>query len=316
MLIGDSAFPPQTYPTTYGGKPVVGWCVYIPGGDAYHGWSQAEIDHLKAQAWCRYLLPVFVRSHPQGTAQAAADAAAVAAWIHAQGQPSGTLVMMDYETAIDSVYETTFDRALREATGDLEVLYGSRSTVIRNTAPSGGYDEADWTGQAPGSLASAGQQFYSCDTYDLNEFRDTAPLWDIRPATPPHAPAQRPTVQRGSTGYWVGICQRSLMLAGRDPHGVDDKFGGDTFAAVESFQSAVHIGRDGVVGKDTWGHLESRTLAVQKALAAHGYGKGGQDCTAGPETAAEVLAFQHAKGLLPDGICGRHTSAALGIAPV
>ncbi|MBR7838066.1 hypothetical protein KDL01_32635 [Actinospica durhamensis] len=181
MLIGDSAYPPSTYPTEYDGRPVVGWCVYIPGGDAYHGWTQAEIDALKAQPWCRYILPVFVRSSPQGTAQASADAATVAAWARAQGQPRGTLTMLDYETAVDSAYELAFDRDLRNADGDLELLYGSKSTVVQNTAPSGGYDEADWTGAVPTSVASTGTQFYSGSDYDLNDLRDTAPLWDIRP---------------------------------------------------------------------------------------------------------------------------------------
>jgi hypothetical protein len=186
MLIGDSAFPPASYPTSFGGKPVVGWCVYIPGGDAYHGWTQAEIDHLKAQPWCRYLLPVFVRSNPQGAAQASADAATVAAWARAQGQPRGTLTMLDYETAVDSAYEQAFDQDLRNADGSLEVLYGSKSTVVKNPAPSGGYDEADWTGTIPGALASTAVQFYSGTSYDLNEFRDTAPLWDLRPAPTSH----------------------------------------------------------------------------------------------------------------------------------
>lgn len=191
ILIGDSAFPPAQYPTEVNGQPVQGWCIYIPGGDAYHGWSQAEIDHLKAQPWCRYLVPVYVRSHPQGAAQAEADAAATIAWAKAQGQPPGTLTMMDYETAVDSVYELTFDRTLRAGDGDLEILYGSKSTVIQNTAPSGGYDEAEWTGQIPGSLASMAAQFYSVDAYDMNLFRDGAPLWDLHPAPTPHAPPAR-----------------------------------------------------------------------------------------------------------------------------
>lgn len=189
MLIGDSAFPPAEYPTEFDGEPVVGWIVYIPGGDAYHGWSQAEIDRLKAQSWCRYIVPCFVRSHPQGAEQAKADAATAAAWAHAQGQPRGTLTMMDYETAVDSVYELTFDADLRSDDGDLEILYGSKGTVIRNAAPSGGYDEADWTGALPSSLASMAEQFYSGDAYDLNRFRDDAPLWDLRPAPAPPAPS-------------------------------------------------------------------------------------------------------------------------------
>lgn len=247
MLIGDSAFPPATYPTSFGGKPVVGWCVYIPGGNAYHGWSKAEFDHLRALPWCRYIVPVFVRSHPQGAEQAQADAAAVAAWIHAQGQPRGTLVMMDYETAVDSVYEIEFDRALREASGDLEVLYGSKSTVIKNAAPSGGYNEADWTGRAPGPLDSTAQQFYSCDAYDLNDFRDTAPLWDIRPASQPTAApaaAEEDTMViisvQGQTTIWGFAGARLWPIEGpaaletyRDLGVPEKTISADRFAAIQ-----------------------------------------------------------------------------------
>lgn len=189
IVIGDSAFPPAEYPTEMGGRPVEGWCVYIPGGDAYHGWSQAEIDALRSQPWCRFLLPVFVRSNPQGAAQAEADAAIAIAWAKAQGQPSGTLVMMDYETAVDSVYELAFDRAIRAGDGDLEILYGSKSTVIQNATPSGGDDEADWTGSIPASLSSMAQQFLSVDAYDLNLVRTDAPLWDLRAPAAPTNPA-------------------------------------------------------------------------------------------------------------------------------
>lgn len=187
MLIGDSAYPPATYPTEVGGKPVVGWCVYI-GGNTPHVWTEAEIAHLKAQPWCRYLLPVYVRSRPTGVDQAQRDAAAAVAWSKAHGQPPGTLVMWDYETAVNSAYELAVDAALRAGDGDLEVLYGSRSTVVQNTAPSGGYDEADWTGadHAPASMAV---QFLSTTGYDMNDFRPGAPLWDLRPPAPPVAAA-------------------------------------------------------------------------------------------------------------------------------
>lgn len=193
MLIGDSAFPPATYPTEFNGVPIEGWCPYIPGGDAYHGWTPQELARLMAQPHIRYLVPVFVRSNPQGAAQAAADVATVVAWAKANGQPRGTLTMMDYETAVDAPYELTFDTDLRNEDGDLEILYGSKGTVINNPAPSGGYDEAQWTGQIPNSLASMAEQFYSGPDYDLNKFRTGAPVWDLRPA--PAAPTSAPTAQ-------------------------------------------------------------------------------------------------------------------------
>lgn len=190
-LIGDSAYPPTEYPTSFDGQPVEGWCVYI-GGDAYHVWTEAEIDQLKAQSWCRYILPIYVRSNPQSTAQAESDAAAAIAWAKAHGQPSGTLTQWDYETAVDASYEETVNRLLLAGDGDLELLYGSKSTVTQNPAPAGGYQVADWTGTIPGSLASTAVQFYSGSDYDMNDFRPGAPLWDLHPTTPPAPPAPSP----------------------------------------------------------------------------------------------------------------------------
>lgn len=196
MLIGDSAYPPATYPTEVGGKPVVGWCVYI-GGNTPHVWTEAEIAHLMAQPWCRYVLPVYVRSRPTGVDQAQRDAAAAIAWSKAHNQPRGTLVMWDYETAVNSAYELAVDAALRAGDGDLEVLYGSKSTVVQNTAPSGGYDEADWTGadHAPASMAV---QFLATAGYDMNDFRDSAPLWDLHPAPPAPTTAAHAALEEDS----------------------------------------------------------------------------------------------------------------------
>jgi hypothetical protein len=131
--------------------------------------------------------------------------------------------------------------------------------------------------------------------------------------TPPPARPGRPQVIEGNSGYWVEILQRSLMLAGFDPKGVDGKFGKDTFAAVEAFQEAVGIHKDGQCGKDTWAHIEARTLTVQRALVGEGLGAGGTDSTAGAKTASEVLAFQRERRLKQDGIVGPRTSRALGI---
>lgn len=183
MIIGDSAWPPATYPTEFNGLPVIGWCVYI-GGNTPHVWTDAEIQNLKAQPHIRYLLPIFTRSHPQG-ADAVADATVAVAWAEAHGQPAGTLIMWDYETAVDSAYERDVDGYLRSYSFH-EVLYGSKSTVTQNARPSGGYDEAAWTGAdyAPGDT---GDQFVDVGAYDLNEFRSTAPLWDLHPA--PVAPS-------------------------------------------------------------------------------------------------------------------------------
>ena len=193
MLIGDSAYPLATYPTTFEGQPVEGWCVYI-GGDAYHVWTDAEFAALRAQPHIRYILPIYVRSNPQGAAQAASDVAAAIVWAKAHGQPRGTLTQWDYETADDAVYEEAVSRLLLAGDGDLELLYGSKSTVTQNPVPAGGYQIADWTDAIPASLASTAQQFYGGASDDMSSFRAGAALWDTRPTAPtPAPPAPTPT---------------------------------------------------------------------------------------------------------------------------
>lgn len=153
-------------------------------------------------------------------------------------------------------------------------------------------------------------------TVDLDEAAGTAGLWMPPGSVAPPAPAEastRPMVHAGTSGYWVEVAQRSVMLAGCDPKGVDAHFGPHTEAAVRAAQSAFHIKVDGVVGPVTWGRLEARTLQVQKALAAARLGAGGTDAVAGPATAQEVLAFQRTHRLRQDGIVGPHTSVALHI---
>ncbi|HEV2346433.1 MAG TPA: hypothetical protein VGS97_20205 [Actinocrinis sp.] len=185
VLIGDSAYPPASYPTAFGGIPLQGWFVYI-GGNAYHVWTEEEIAALRAQPWCRYIVPCFVRSNPE-SADPVADADAAIAWARAHGQPSGTVVCWDGETAVNSAYFTAVDRRLQSQAGLHELLYGSKATVIQNARPSGGYDEAAWTGQAY-APADEADQFASFAAYDLGEF-NIGPLWDLRaPVTPTPAP--------------------------------------------------------------------------------------------------------------------------------
>ncbi len=190
-VIGDSAWPPASYPTSVDGKPVVGWCVYI-GGNTPHVWTDQEIQHLKAQPWCRYIVPIFTRSNPQG-ANAAADADAAISWARAHGQPGGTKTMWDGETAVDSAYYTAVDQRLQSQAGLHEILYGSKSSVTQNARPSGGYDEASWTG-APYAPTDEADQFGSWSAYDLGEFK-TDELWDQHPPTPTPPPPVPPAVQ-------------------------------------------------------------------------------------------------------------------------
>lgn len=198
VVIGDSAWPPASYPTSIDGKPVVGWCVYI-GGNTPHVWTDQEIANLKAQPWCRYVVPIFTRSNPQG-ASAATDAVAAVDWARAHGQPAGTKIMWDYETAVDSAYETAVDQTLQKSGGYHEILYGSKSSVTQNARPSGGYDEASWTG-TPYAPADEADQFGSWAAYDLGEFK-VDELWDLRPPTPTPPPPVPPTVLEDDMKMW------------------------------------------------------------------------------------------------------------------
>jgi peptidoglycan hydrolase-like protein with peptidoglycan-binding domain len=135
------------------------------------------------------------------------------------------------------------------------------------------------------------------------------------PTPPPGGSSGRPSLSAGSTGSWVAVLQRSLMLAGQNPRGVDGHFGLDTLAAVRAAQEHLRLTVDGEVGPATWGALEGRTRAVQVALTAAGH-RLLEDGEAGPLTAAAVLAFQRERRLFLDGIVGPHTSAALKIPAV
>ena len=178
IILGDSAYPLATYPTTWNGLAVGGWGFYI-GGNTPHTWSAAEVAALKTHY--RYLLPIYTCSNP-GSRNAAADAADAIAHLRALDIPVGTEVQLDYETAVDSAYEQAFDKALRVAGYSL-ILYGSASTVVKNARPSAGYNEAGWTGKAY-APADAADQFVDTGAFDLNEFATDASLWDTRPPAP------------------------------------------------------------------------------------------------------------------------------------
>lgn len=130
--------------------------------------------------------------------------------------------------------------------------------------------------------------------------------------TPTPASTARPSVSEGASGAWVTMCQRSLMLAGDHPQGVDGNFGPHTLTAVQAFQHAYGLLVDGIVGNHTWAALEARTVAVQGRLNANG-ARLALDGEAGPLTAAAVTAFQSNRGLQPDGIVGPLTSRALSL---
>lgn len=182
MLIADSAYPLTTYPPTWNGVPIEGWGFYL-GGNTPHVWTSQEVAALALRY--RYLLPIYTCSNPAGR-DPAADARQFVDELRALGVPRGVLVQLDYETAIDSAYEIEFAAALRAA-GYVVELYGSASTVAQNLRPDGGYDAAAWTGRDT-PPADTAEQFVDVGAYDLNDFRPTAPLWDVTAQTIPAAP--------------------------------------------------------------------------------------------------------------------------------
>lgn len=220
VLIGDSAYPPASYPTAFNGKPLSGWMVYI-GGNAVHVWTEAEIAALKAEPWCRYIVPCFVRSNPSAATSAQADASAAIAWAKAHGQPSGTVTVWDGETAVDSAYFTAVDQYLQSQAGLHELLYGSKATVAENARPSGGYDEARWTGSdyAPDDAAD---QFASFAAYDLGDFADVSSLWDLHPDPIPPATAPEDDMAQALDGYCTfswSEGERHIVQVAFDPIG-------------------------------------------------------------------------------------------------
>jgi N-acetylmuramoyl-L-alanine amidase len=68
----------------------------------------------------------------------------------------------------------------------------------------------------------------------------------------------RPVLQYGLAGHSVVTLQNALIKAGYSvgPKGADGIFGSATLSAVRKFQKNVGIGIDGIVGGNTWKHLE------------------------------------------------------------
>jgi peptidoglycan hydrolase-like protein with peptidoglycan-binding domain len=135
-----------------------------------------------------------------------------------------------------------------------------------------------------------------------------------------------PVLRRGSTGEAVRRLQRSLVIVELLPNtGIDGIFGAATQRAVRSFQQAVGIGVDGIVGPQTWARLPeppvlpvlrrgstgdavracSRGWPIAKSWEVEG--PGGVDGDFGPRTEASVRSFQRFTGLPADGVVGDRT---------
>lgn len=167
----DAANPPP--------DPRLEVCGFYIGGDTPHVWTDREIAGQSA----RWRLPIYTCDNP-GQRNPTADAGQAVAWLRSHGVPAGCAVALDFETAVNAGYVTTFDSVVRSA-GWTVLLYGSLSSVTRNPRPSAGYWTASWTG-APHLDPGAAATQYIGDTqlgkpYDLSEVSDALVLWDTRP---------------------------------------------------------------------------------------------------------------------------------------
>lgn len=65
-----------------------------------------------------------------------------------------------------------------------------------------------------------------------------------------------PTLKMYSTGAWVKVLQAILNAKANAGLDVDGEFGVFTYSAVNKFQTAHGLERDGIVGEKTWGELK------------------------------------------------------------
>lgn len=171
----DAAWPPA--------DPHLDVCAFYIGGDTPHVWTDAEIAGQSA----RWRLPIYTCDNP-GSRNPTNDANSAVAWLRSHSVPLGSALALDYETAVDGAYLTSFDNVVKAA-GYKTMVYGSLSYVMQNPRPSAGYWTADWTTQPHLNSGAMATQYIS-DTqlnksYDLSVVSDSLVLWDTNPPAPP-----------------------------------------------------------------------------------------------------------------------------------
>lgn len=126
------------------------------------------------------------------------------------------------------------------------------------------------------------------------------------------------TIRQGSNGELVSIAQYLIGYAARGK--ASGIFDANFAAAVAAWQRAHKLAPDGIIGKNTWSKLaetahtcstaknrtSTATCAIQLLLDGLNV-----DGIYGSKTKVAVAAYQAAKGLAADGICGPLTWAAL-----
>ncbi len=122
----------------------------------------------------------------------------------------------------------------------------------------------------------------------------------------------------------VRVVQLRLAHAGDSPGPIDGRYGPLTRAAVVRFQATHGLAVDGIVGPQTWALTQAVALspglgvgrsglvaALQRRLAAAGFGPGPIDGRYGVLTEHAVRRFQAAHKLPADGIVGPLTRSLL-----
>jgi peptidoglycan hydrolase-like protein with peptidoglycan-binding domain len=135
-------------------------------------------------------------------------------------------------------------------------------------------------------------------------------------------PMAEPLLKKGSTGKAVEQLQQALKDFGYYAGAVDGRFGGETQAAVKSFQGDHGLTVDGIVGEITWLNIDEADTSnptlkkgstgnpvrrAEKRLTLGGYDTGGVDGVFDGGTESAVKRFQADQGLTPDGIVGPRT---------
>lgn len=253
----DASSPPP--------DPHLDVCGFYIGGDTPHVWTDAEINAQSA----RWRLPIYTCDNP-GQRDPVADATAACAWMIRHQVPKGSALGLDYETAINAAYVTTFDRVVR-GMGWTVLLYGSLSSVVNNPRPSAGYWTASWTTVPHLDNGAAATQYIS-DTqlgrgYDLSEVTDSLVLWDTRPPAPTPPPPKPldatvthiisvtpdPTLPAGNTtaGLFLVDGGRVIHIAeGTYAEQLEAKFGQPLAATTADYQAHLAAMEVGVVTVD------------------------------------------------------------------
>src|SRR5579864_3550966 len=194
----DAAFKPDPEPSGMDGV-----AFYI-GGDTPNVWTKEQVD----SSYCRFRLPIFVRSDP-AQANPVNDARSALAQLAVLDAPKGSLVGLDSETSVDKNYVASFYYYMRNAEYPV-IDYGSISSVFGNSIPDGYYWGAHWTNRPHLEPGTDMTQWESLASYDESLAVPTLPFWDTQKTVVP-PPSTFPVVKFGEQGIWVRRVQGLLV---------------------------------------------------------------------------------------------------------